>query len=1177
MAARRRKQKPQSFTDAARAQTDRLIDDLLGRAEGEPGVAAALRHTYDEEKKDGRTGEVYSQWRRLRLTQVAAAWVLSCTFVRTLEDRGLVARARIASADGSASDSEQQFYGLFPFLGPADYLLAVFRELVRFPGLAEVFDARHNPVWRLAPSADAARGLIAFFRERGDEDGGGQGDGQGEGKGAGLRWSFVADPARGRADTRFLGDLYQDLNTDVRKRYALLQTPDFVEELILEETLDPAIERFGLAETKVLDPTCGSGHFLLGAFARLLERWEREAPGLESKERVGRALGQVYGADINPYAVAIARFRLVLAATVAAGIERLDAEGVLQWPVRLCVCNSLLRPVQGEMFSADGSEVRVKQPFDFEDLEAVRQVFGPNEARTQFTAVVGNPPYITEKDAVVRDAVRERYVSAAGKYALSAPFTERFFQLAQDGGFVGMINSNAWTKREFGKSLIEQALPRYRLNLVVDTSGAYIPGHGTPTLMLFGQNAKPTGAPVRTVQGKRGEPSTPEEPERGLVWSSIREHRNEVGHEDDFISVVETPGETFARHPWSLGGGGAAELKEQLEEVAEARLGDLASSIGYTTICGEDDAFVIDGDPPASLRGGSILVTVVEGDRVRDWSIQEPAHVIFPYGSLPGAPVAALPPNALVHLWPFRTNLSERRIFGQTAREKGINWYEHIYRDIGKLRTPLSIAYAEVATHNHFVLDHGGKVFKQTAPVIKLKPDATEDDHLALLGLLNSSVACFWLKQVAHNKGSTVDQHGARQRTAPFEDFYQFNGTKVAAYPVAEEFRIAREVASELMGVAMPSPVGSTGREEFDAILLRYIALQEELDWLCYRLYGLTSSDDRLEQDLSRLPPVRLGERAFEILLAREIASGEEQSTWFERHGSTPITEIPAHWPESYRATVQRRIDRIESDRNIGLIERPEYKRRWNIEPWENQVDRALCGFLLRRLESDRYWPASDSMSLRPVSLTTLADKATHDPDFLVAGARLRGSDTFDVEQLVAEIALPEAVPVQSEHRYTASGLEKRRDWERTWELQRQEDRGEPVGPIPVPPKYKSNDFQKSDYWRLRGKLDVPKETFLLYSACGKPGETLLGWAGWDHLQQARALTNLYQDRKDQDGWDTPQLLPILTALSEVLPWVEQWHNTPDPIHGTRAGDAFRAFLDEELRRHAQTPTELRG
>ena len=54
--------------------------------------------------------------------------------------------------------------------------------------------------------------------------------------------------------------------------------------------------------------------------------------------------------------------------------------------------------------------------------------------------------------------------------------------------------------------------------------------------------------------------------------------------------------------------------------------------------------------------------------------------------------------------------------------------------------------------------------FSTSAPIIKLPADATEDDHLALLGLLNSSTACFWMKQTFHNKGSTVDQHGARRR-----------------------------------------------------------------------------------------------------------------------------------------------------------------------------------------------------------------------------------------------------------------------------------------------------------------------------------------------------------------------------------------------------------------------------
>jgi hypothetical protein len=66
-------------------------------------------------------------------------------------------------------------------------------------------------------------------------------------------------------NTRFLGDLYQDLSEATRKRYALLQTPEFVEEFILDRTLTPAIREFGYREVRMIDPTCGSGTFCWAA------------------------------------------------------------------------------------------------------------------------------------------------------------------------------------------------------------------------------------------------------------------------------------------------------------------------------------------------------------------------------------------------------------------------------------------------------------------------------------------------------------------------------------------------------------------------------------------------------------------------------------------------------------------------------------------------------------------------------------------------------------------------------------------------------------------------------------------------------------------------------------------------------------------------------------------------
>ena len=148
------------------------------------------------------------------------------------------------------------------------------------------------------------------------------------------------------------------------------------------------------------------------------------------------------------------------------------------------------------------------------------------------------------------------------------PFTERFFDLAiyghdsQPAGYVGMITANSFMKREFGKKLIEEFFPRIDLTHVIDTSGAYIPGHGTPTVILFGRHRAPVSHEVRAVLGIRGEPGTPEDPAQGKVWRSIVEHLDNGGSQNEFVSVTNVPRETFAKHPWSIGGGGAADLKK---------------------------------------------------------------------------------------------------------------------------------------------------------------------------------------------------------------------------------------------------------------------------------------------------------------------------------------------------------------------------------------------------------------------------------------------------------------------------------------------------------------------------------------------------------------------------------------------------------------------------------------
>ena len=1193
------------LADLQRLRAD-LESDLRERCEEHPNLETSLRQEYRRAVARKRTAaDTYNAWREERLTQVAVAWILGCVFVRFLEDNSLVDPPRLSGSGERrrrALNEHTLYFRKHPTDTDREYLLHVFRAVAALPVADQIFDEKHNPLWSLGPSGDAATMLLGLW-QRIDPD-------------SGTLVHDFTDPAW---DTRFLGDLYQNLSESARKRYALLQTPEFVEEFILDRTLTPAIEEFGFREVRLIDPACGSGHFLLGAFRRLDALWARNEPGTNPRGRASRVLEQVTGVDLNPFAAAIARFRLCVAALRASDVRRLaDAPG---FELHVAAGDSLLHGPRPGLAGArqEYLESVAKDPLEHvyrtEDAEALRAILG-----RRYHVVVGNPPYITPKDKALNQGYRERFGSCHRKYSLAVPFTERFFDLAhapgpdaaEPAGFVGMITANSFMKREFGRKLVEEFIPRWDLNHVVDTSGAYIPGHGTPTVILFARHRRPVARGVRAVMGIRGEPSIPDDPAKGLVWSAIVAQIDRPGSQSEFVSVSDVPRERFKKHPWSVSGGGAAELKAQLESASREALSDRVESIGFASFTGTDDAFV--SDVRRWTRAGvpnSITKVFVYGEALRDWGLQSDSSALVPYDEH----FEALPLDARSnwgrYLWSFRTTIGSVVSFGGRTRiECGDLWWTWYRWVPEKYRTRYSITFAFVGTHNHFVLDRGGKVFNRSAPVIKLPTAATESDHLALLGLLNSSTACFWMKQVFHNKGSSVDQHGARQRTTPFEDFWEHDGTKLQKFPVPDAwpFDLAcqldtlaqertRMLPVALLACGSPS-AGSLQIARTDAreIRERMIALQEELDWRCYRLYDVTADD--LCMPPGNVPAIRLGERAFEIVLARKIAAGEVKTKWFERHGSTAITEIPEHWPAAYRALVGRRIEAIENNASVALIEQPEYKRRWNDEPWETQQERALRGWLLDRLETPSLWSEP-----RLTTTATLADRMREDQEFLQVAELYTGRPDFAVAKLVAGLVENESVPLFSALRYKPSGLRKREAWKRTWMLQRREDvmdarallpasdpehvtpeeavalKAKDIGAIPVPPRYTSADFRNGVWWRLRGKLDVPKERFVSLPFCEREADPslVIGWAGWNALDQSKAVAAYFNQMREQEGWTEERLTPLLATLLELLPWVRQYHNAPDPEFDIGMGDYFDGFIDDEARALSLTREAIRA
>ncbi|MGW4420862.1 BREX-2 system adenine-specific DNA-methyltransferase PglX [Streptosporangium sp. NPDC004631] len=1162
-------------------QAARVADDLREQASRVPEIGDRLTEMHRAAKGIGRTGESWNDWLTAQCAQAASSWVIACAFIRFCEDNDLTANRWIASRDAAghatseAADAEAAWIQRNPRLTAREWLRESFTWL-RSTRAGHGLFPDTDFVWWWDISADQAEELIAVFRRR-DADG--------------IRLAhdefYSAD-----LDTRFLGDLYQDLSEHIRKRYALLQTPVFVEEFILDRVLDPALKDFGLEELKLIDPTCGSGHFLLGAFDRLLEKWSEYKPGMDERVRVQKVLDAIHGVDINPTATAITKFRLMVTALKACEVTRLNAQDAPALNLNIATGDTLLygggKLGGGRQMTLGvlDNDPLASHLYDWEDVDQFEGILD----YSRYHVVIGNPPYIQVQDKALNEAYRDRYKTCFRSYALSVPFAELFFRLAiQDSGRpgrVGQITANSFMKREFGKKLIGDFFAfKVDLTYIVDTSGAYIPGHGTPTVILVGKNRDRSRlSKVRAVLGVRGEPSQPVDPAQGLVWRSIVENVESPGVETDYVSVVDLPREDLASFPWSLSGGGSSALQELIESVSVERLGDQVQSIGRTTSSGEDSLYWLPDVQTACRVGDAPYVRdLVIGDAVRDFRVTDVVKIRNPYSDQRNSkPISSSHWLAMRSLWPGRVILENRIIFGKSMRDQGKPWTSHLENYSSKLGTPLGVTFAFVSTHNQFAFDRNGSLFNRTAPVIKLAERAVEDDYLRLLGLLNSSTACFWLKQVCHDKGSQSGTGGFMHDE--WERFYEFTGTKLLEFPLPSDAPLERahrldELAQELAAAtprvvcmqAVPTREAlAEARKRYNAIRAEMIAVQEELDWEVYRLYGILDEDLAYSGD--DLPSLALGERVFEIVLGQKFLGGNSETVWFDRHGSTPIRDIPSHWPQAYQDLVRRRIEVIKDKPLMKLVEAPECKRRWSAEPYEKTRAEALRDWLLDRLEDESLWIVDEAP--RTLTVAQLADLVRTDADFRQVMDLYVGRPDYDLTSELVALLKDEHVPYLAAHRYSATGLLRRQDWEHVWALQRREDAGEKVE-IPVPPKYASKDFANVSYWKHRGKLDVPKERFVGYPGAQRENDAtpVYGWAGWDHLRQATALANMIIERSYPA--DDERAVPLLAGLAELEPWLRQWHGEYVDLYAGSPAEYFTGWLEAQLAERGLTRETL--
>lgn len=323
---------------------------------------------------------------------------------------------------------------------------------------------------------------------------------------------------------------------EVRKAGGVYYTPQYIVDYIVEKTVGEQLKHCksieDLLKLKICDPACGSGSFLLGAYDRLIQ-WALRFLGGGNSETAAKRLEKahnreyatitnsgevkltaklkrliltscIYGVDIDEQAVEVAKVSLSLKALENATHDDLreemfsTKEKVLPSLEENIRCgNSLVgkdiyelfpnRPdskaakgktskttTQGSLPFGESSwqhELEKLKPFDWPT--AFPQVF----RQEGFDAVIGNPPYVHQRDNLIEDAsipyVKSKYLSSNFRQNTYTLFVEKSLTLLAQDGIFSFIIPNYFLSTENDEQFREFLFTKYNVASIIDVKNVF--------------------------------------------------------------------------------------------------------------------------------------------------------------------------------------------------------------------------------------------------------------------------------------------------------------------------------------------------------------------------------------------------------------------------------------------------------------------------------------------------------------------------------------------------------------------------------------------------------------------------------------------------------------------------------------------------------------------------------
>jgi hypothetical protein len=640
---------------------------------------------------------------------------------------------------------------------------------------------------------------------------------------------------------------------EVRKAGGVYYTPKYIVDYIVKNTVGKTVEGKApkqIEKIRILDPACGSGSFLIGAFqylidyhVRYLTAHPREAhvhplfPDLVHDANGGQRLSvrlkakilknNLYGVDIDPQAVEITMMSLYLKALEGEKSQLPPKQALLPELKYNIICgNSLIGPDiydQGTLF-ADAERDRINA-FDWNSKAAG---FGQIMKDGGFDCVIGNPPWVMAGYYLDRQLryLRNHFKSAQGKFDLYYLFLERALALTSEDGLCGMIVPNKFFHTKAASALRALLSNPKSLRHVVDFGEEQIFSEATnySCIVIAGRR------PVKTIS---------------YAWA-----RSGLVNVRSFAVAPSS----LSSAPWNFEAGSIARLFKKIGTAA-VPLAQLTLRFGTGVQSGADRILTVDAKT-AGLKHleKELLRPLLRGRDVRRYMVaNHPKLLIFPY-NVQKEEFAILAEEELrrhrrIHalMMANRNPLARRVWFGKGAAELSGKWYGMMYLDSQASFAAPHLLTPSLSNRSNFALGTGDLFATGTAGVTSIIPrPEMKESIFYLLGLLNSSLMSFYI--VRHSpvfSGAYYKFSAPYLKQLPIHEIDPSNPADKAHHD-----KIVRLVEQMLAlnkrkhsGKLAPSQLGRVERE--------IAATDAEIDDLVFKLYRITEKQRKIIEGMA--------------------------------------------------------------------------------------------------------------------------------------------------------------------------------------------------------------------------------------------------------------------------------------------------------------------------------------